>query len=314
MRYQVLHTTVYAYEEMVSICHNEVHLQPRDTPTQRCLRTSLRVDPPPALLTPERDYFGNPTRFFTVQEPHHRMEVTARSELEILPTARPAAEQTPAWDRVRERARRDRWAPVLQAYEMTFASPRVTLDGAFAAYAAESFPASSPLLEGAIDLTHRIHEDFAYRPGATSVITPVTEVFRTRIGVCQDFAHVQVACLRSLGLPARYVSGYIRTRPPQGEERLVGADASHAWVSLWCGEQHGWIDLDPTNDLLVSDQHVTLAWGRDYGDVAPIRGVILGGREHSVQVAVHVESSEDEPRGDGMQWQIASNAAEERDP
>jgi len=292
MRYHVTHRTVYSYEEMVSICHNETHLQPRDTPAQRCLRTRLDVEPTPVRLTPEQDYFGNPTHFFTVQEPHHRMVLTACSELQILAVESPHPETTEAWETLRARTRADRSPSALAAYEMTFESPRVTSNDEFAAYAAPSFAPGRPALEAALELTHRIYSDFEYRAGATSVVTPVTEVFETRVGVCQDFAHAQLACLRSLGLPARYVSGYIRTRPMEGAAPLIGADASHAWVSLWCGEA-GWIDLDPTNDLLVSDQHVTLAWGRDYADVAPIRGVVLGGREHGVHVSVHVEASDE---------------------
>jgi transglutaminase-like putative cysteine protease len=186
------------------------------------------------------------------------------------------------------RVRGDRSRNALAAFEMTFDSPLVAAGAPFAEYAAPSFPAGRPLLEAAIDLTHRIHEEFAYRPGATSVATPIADVLAQRRGVCQDFAQVQIACLRSLGLPGRYVSGYIRTRPPEGQQSWAGGDASHAWVSIWCGDA-GWIDLDPTNDLLASDEHVTLAWGRDYGDVAPIKGVLLGGGGHTIGVDVRVE-------------------------
>jgi transglutaminase-like putative cysteine protease len=287
MRYRVQHTTTYGYEELVSICHNEVHLEPRTTPRQRSRRMRLSIEPTPAVLTGERDYFGNPTSFFTVQEPHHRMVVTARSDLEVIPAPAAAPERTPGWEALRTRVQRERARSALAAFEMTFESPLIQLAEGFAGYAASSFPAERPVLEGALELTHRIHADFVYRPGATSVTTPVAEVFAAREGVCQDFAHVQIACLRALGLPARYVSGYIRTQPKEGAA-LLGADASHAWVSVWCGDA-GWIDLDPTNDLRVSDQHVTVAWGRDYGDVAPIKGVILGGGEHTVEVAVSVE-------------------------
>lgn len=288
MRYRVQHTTTYGYEELVSICHNEVHLEPRTTSRQRCRRMRLTIEPTPAVLTGERDYFGNPTSFFTVQEPHHRMVVTARSDLEVSPPPSPAPRRTPGWEALRTRVQRERGRGALAAFEMTFESPRIQLAEGFAAYAASSFAPERPILEAALDLTHRIHTDFVYRPGATSVTTPVAEVFEAREGVCQDFAHVQIACLRALGLPARYVSGYIRTQPKEGTTALLGADASHAWVSIWCGDV-GWIDLDPTNDLMTSDQHVTLAWGRDYGDVAPIKGVILGGGEHRVEVAVSVE-------------------------
>ena len=287
MRYRVQHTTTYGYEELVSICHDEVHLEPRTTPFQRCRRMRLTIEPTPAVLSGERDYFGNPTSFFTVQEPHHRLTVTARSELEVTPAGAPAPERTPAWEALRARVQRERSRGALAAFEMTFESPHVQLAEGFAAYAAPSFGAERPVLDAALDLTHRIHADFVYRPGATSVATPVAEAFQAREGVCQDFAHVQIACLRALGLPARYVSGYIRTQPKEGGAALLGADASHAWVSVWCGDL-GWIDLDPTNDVMTSDQHVTLAWGRDYGDVAPLKGVIRGGGAHTVTVAVDV--------------------------
>jgi len=288
MRYRASHTTTYAYEELVSICHNEMRLEPRSTLQQQCVATALDIDPMPAVLTTELDYFGNHASFFTVQEPHHRMLVTARSELEITAPEIPTASDTAAWESLRERLRAYRTPDALSAFEMSFESPLVPVSGPFTAYAAPSFEPGRPILEAVLELTHRIHADFAYRPGATSVGTPVADVLETREGVCQDFAHVQLACLRALGLPARYVSGYLHTRAAPGVQRLVGADASHAWVSVFCGEA-GWLGLDPTNDLLVADQHVTLAWGRDYGDVSPIKGVILGGGGHRVEVGVDVE-------------------------
>jgi transglutaminase-like putative cysteine protease len=292
VRYRVTHTTTYAYDELVSIGHNEVRLEPRATPRQRCFATVLEIDPTPAVLSPELDYFGNRASFFTLQEPHHRMLVTARSELEIAAAPPPRPEATPAWDDLLSSLPYDTSAEGLSAFEMSFESPLVPLSPAFAEFAEPCFPPGRPLLEAALDLTGRIHAAFEYRPGATSVTTPALEVLEQRHGVCQDFAHVEIACLRALGLPARYVSGYIRTHPPPGRERLVGADASHAWVSVWTGEA-GWIDLDPTNDRIAGDQHVTLAWGRDYADVAPIKGVILGGGGHTVEVAVEVEESEE---------------------
>jgi transglutaminase-like putative cysteine protease len=216
------------------------------------------------------------------------MRVTAQSELEVagVRPVRPAS--TPAWEALRERVRTETTHEALSACEMSFESPLVPVEPAFASYAAPSFAPARPILDAVLDLTHRIHADFEYRPGATSVTTPALEVLARRHGVCQDFAHLELACLRALGLPARYVSGYLHTHRTPGAARLVGADASHAWVSVWCGEA-GWIDVDPTNDLVAGDQHLTLAWGRDYADVAPIKGVILGGGEHSVEVAVEVE-------------------------
>ncbi|HXK25275.1 MAG TPA: transglutaminase family protein [Myxococcota bacterium] len=307
MHYRVTHTTTYAYEELVSICHNEMRLEPRSAPRQRCLATALAIEPTPAVLGSSLDYFGNRASFFTLQEPHHRMVVTARSELEVssVRPVRPSA--TPAWEELREQIRTQTTHEALSACEMSFESPLVPALPAFARYAAPSFSAGRPMLDAVLDLTHRIHADYEYRPGATSVTTPVEEVLARRHGVCQDFAHLELACLRALGLPARYVSGYLHTRrarrdeakeeeaereepagEPTGEAALVGADASHAWVSVWCGDA-GWIDVDPTNDLVTGDHHLTLAWGRDYADVAPIKGVILGGGEHTVEVAVDVE-------------------------
>ncbi len=287
VRYRVRHTTTYAYEETVSICHNEVRLVPRATAAQECRRTTLAIDPAPAVLHPHVDYFGNPTSFFTLEEPHHRMVVTAESELALEAPAVVEPTSTPAWDGLRNRMACDLSPDGLAAFEFAFESPHAPGLPELAAWAAPSFPKGRPVLEGALDLTRRIHRGFAYRPGATSVMTPVSEVFAARAGVCQDFAHLEIACLRALGLAARYVSGYVRTRRADGREALVGADASHAWVSLHCGPA-GWVDLDPTNDGVPSDEHLTLAWGRDYGDVSPIKGVILGGGEHTVDVAVDV--------------------------
>ncbi len=288
MRYRVTHSTTYSYEELVSIGHNEVRLEPRGTATERCLATELAIEPTPAVRASERDYFGNPTSFFTLQEPHHRMMIVATSELDLTRAPAPAADATPAWDAFRHDLRKDVSAEGLRAREMTFASPFVPVGARFAEYARPSFAAGRPILEAVLDLTRRVHAEFAYRPGATSVTTPVAEVLEQRFGVCQDFAHLEIACLRALGLPARYVSGYLRTSPAPDRERLVGSDASHAWLAIYCGDS-GWIGVDPTNDLVVSDQHVTVAWGRDYGDVSPIKGVVLGGRGHTVEVAVHVE-------------------------
>jgi transglutaminase-like putative cysteine protease len=288
VRYRVTHATTYHYEELVSIGHNELRLEPRGTATERCLATELAIEPTPAVRAGERDYFGNPTSFFTLQEPHHLMRIVATSELEVRAAEAPPPERTPAWDALRDGLRGDFSAAGLRALEMCFASPLVPVEPAFAEYARPSFAPGRPIAEAVLELTRRVHEEFEYRPGATSVGTPVAEVLEQRSGVCQDFAHLEIACLRALGLAARYVSGYIRTLPAPGAAKLVGADASHAWLAVWCGES-GWLGVDPTNDLVVSDQHVTVAWGRDYGDVAPIKGVVLGGGGHTVDVAVQVE-------------------------
>jgi len=287
VRYRVTHTTTYTYEEMVSICHNEIRLAPRRTLSQECEKTAFEVEPVPAALNPGLDYFGNPLSFFTLEEPHQRMVVTAQSELVLEPRPAPLPEKTVAWNKLRERLACDLTEEGLAAFSFTFESPLVHRLPELEQYAVPSFPTGAPVLEAVLDLTRRIHRDFAYRPGATSVTTPLAELFAARAGVCQDFAHLEIACLRALGLAARYVSGYVYTQRPMEGQRLVGADASHAWLSVYCGEA-GWVDLDPTNDVLPTDQHLTLAFGRDYGDVSPIKGVLLGGGEHSVEVAVEV--------------------------
>jgi transglutaminase-like putative cysteine protease len=239
------------------------------------------------VSTERTDFFGNPVTFFTIQEPHHELTVTAHHMVSVSPFALPEPAQTPAWEEVRQVLSSDRGPRSLDVYQFVFDSPYVTTDPELADYAAASFAAGRPLLEAVLDLTRRIHTDFRYDTKATTVATPLSEVFSARRGVCQDFAHLQIGCLRSLGLAARYISGYLLTTPPPGQQRLVGADASHAWLSVYC-PGFGWIDVDPTNNQVPSDQHILLAWGRDYDDVSPIKGVILGGGQHTVSVAVDV--------------------------
>jgi transglutaminase-like putative cysteine protease len=283
--YRVTHVTTYRYEEPASVCHNELRLTPRSGGRQRTRRSQLRVDPTPSVLAPQVDFFGNHVHFVALHEPHRQLAVTAKSDVDVEPSSPPEA--SPAWEAVRDRLRADHDSDVLAAYQFAFESPHVQVDPAVAAWTEPSFPSGRPLVDGVLELTRRIHQEFAYDRDATSVATPVAQVLRERRGVCQDFAHLEIACLRALGLAARYVSGYILTTPPEGATRLVGADASHAWVSVWLGDA-GWLDVDPTNDLVPSDQHVTVAWGRDYGDVSPLRGVVLGGGEHTMTVAVDV--------------------------
>lgn len=216
------------------------------------------------------------------------MVVESRSEVAMAEELTRWPEISPSWEEVAQGLGCDRSDAGLEAYQFVFESPRIRFGAQFASYAALSFTPGQTLTNALLDLTARIHMDFRFDSKATNVGTPSEEVFRKRRGVCQDFAHVQIACLRSLNLPARYVSGYLRTYPPPGQPRLVGADASHAWVSLYCPGV-GWLDVDPTNNVVPSQGHVTLAWGRDYGDVSPLRGLILGGRNHSLKVAVDME-------------------------
>ncbi len=289
MRYRIRHTTRYQYSEPVAGSHHAAHLRPRDSAgDQVCRRWKLDIQPRPALYSETFDFFGNPVAFFTVQEEHEELVIEAGGEVTVMTASIPAFETTPTWNRVAALLRAPEGGALLEACQYAYGSPFAPLSAELADYAAASFTAERPILEAAADLTRRIHEDFKYEPETTTISTPVSDVFRDRRGVCQDFAHLQLACLRSLGLSARYVSGYLRTFPPPGKPRLVGADASHAWIAVFVPGS-GWIDLDPTNNVLPRDTHITLAWGRDYGDVSPIRGVLLGGGEHEMTVEVDVE-------------------------
>lgn len=287
MIYRVRHTTTYSYSEPVSLCHNVAHLLPRESPRQTCTETTLEIEPRPAVSHARTDFFGNPVLFFTIQEPHRELRVTAHHRTTVLPAELPDPDQTPPWTVVKASLEATSDPEGLDALQYVFDSPYIKASNVLAEYAQLSFPPEQPFLAGLLDLTRRIHAEFHYDPSATTIATPIADVFSQRRGVCQDFAHLQIGFLRSLGLPARYVSGYLLTKPPPGQERLVGADASHAWLSAWC-PGIGWVDVDPTNNLVASDQHILLAWGRDYEDVSPIKGVILGGGQHTVRVAVDV--------------------------
>jgi transglutaminase-like putative cysteine protease len=289
MTYRITHKTTYNYKHPVSVGNHAVYLTPRSIPNHRCTWSELRVRPTPVMRSEHTDYFGNSVSLFTVQEPHETLEVEARSDVTIDSDATLWPKHSPAWDRVASSLSTDLNKAGLDAYQFVFESPRVRRGAEFLSYAAVSFTPGRPLAEALLDLTARIHNDFRYDSKATNVRTPTEEVFRKRRGVCQDFAHLQIACLRSLGLAARYVSGYLRTFPVPGRPRLTGADASHAWVSVYCPGA-GWLDIDPTNNMVPSRSHVTLAWGRDYGDVSPVRGVILGGRDHTLDVSVDMEA------------------------
>jgi transglutaminase-like putative cysteine protease len=287
MEYRVAHTTRYDYSQPVSLCHNLAHLAPRDIPRQRCCLTSLSIVPQPAVVRRHRDYFGNEAVFFTIQEPHRQLVIEATHVLRLTPEPSPDAAASAPWEEVRDGLPADRSPAALEAYQFAFDSSCVQASAALADYARPSFPAGRPFLEAVLDLTQRIHRDFVYDPRATTVATPVEEVLAHHRGVCQDFAHLQIGCLRSLGLPARYVSGYLCTTASAGQPRLIGTDASHAWLSVWC-PRLGWVDVDPTNNQIPTDRHLLLAWGRDYDDVSPIKGVLLGGSRHGVHVAVAV--------------------------
>lgn len=287
MVYRISHVTSYDYSEAVSVCHNEARLTPRATDRQRVLQSQLLVEPAAATVASEVDYFGNVVHWFSLQAAHTRLSVTALSEAQVKRFEPPPAGLSGAWEVAREELRTARSPETLAASELTFESAHVKLDAELAAYARASFTPGRPLLEAALDLTRRIHAEFQYEPGSTTVATPPKDVLKARRGVCQDFAHLELAMLRSLGLAARYVSGYIYNRPKQGERVLTGADASHAWLGLYV-PGFGYVDLDPTNGVIPSDEHVTLAWGRDFSDASPLKGVILGGGAHRLTVAVDV--------------------------
>jgi transglutaminase-like putative cysteine protease len=287
MIYKSIHTTVYDYGESVSLCHNLLHLTVRSGFWQTRLSGELRISPPPSVMTERTDFFGNTATFATIEEPHRELSVTALNVAQLEPQSPPPAEVTPPWEWVRDQLRTPGTPEMLGASQFVFDSPYVPTGASLAAYAAPSFPPNRPILQAILDLTARIHAEFRYDPAATTIATPVKEVLERRHGVCQDFAHLQIGCLRSLGLAARYVSGYLVNTPPPGKPSLEGAEASHAWVSFFC-PGFGWIDLDPTNNQIPYDRHIVLAWGRDYDDVSPIKGVILGGGTHTVKVEVEI--------------------------
>ena len=288
MNYRIVHRTTYKYKYPVSVGNHVACLTPRLLPHQQLARSELHIQPPPATRTERMDYFGNLLCFFTVQEPHKELVVEARSEVTMTEHATPWPQHSLPWEEAARSLPNDQSPVGLDAYQFGFESPRIRVRPEFASYALQSFTPGRPMLESLLDLTARIHKDFRFDARVTNVRTPTEEVFRKRRGVCQDFAHLQIACLRSVNIAARYVSGYLRTYPPSGQPRLVGADASHAWVSAYCSGI-GWLDMDPTNNLVPSNGHVTLAWGRDYGDVSPLRGLILGGGQHTLKVGVDME-------------------------
>ncbi|MCA1940976.1 MAG: transglutaminase family protein [Caenispirillum bisanense] len=286
--YRVTHETRYDYTQPVTISHHLAHLRPRQLATQQVHSHRLTITPQPATTAERRDYFGNSAFTFTLEETHDTLDVVADSLVTVAPPRPPDATRTPPWETVRDLVRDARRRDLLDACQYTFESPGVPLLPEVKAYALASFPAGRPLLEAVLDLTHRIHGEFKYDPTATTVATPLADVLKARRGVCQDFAHLQIACLRALGLPARYVSGYVLTRSlDEIEKALEGGDASHAWISVYLPDG-GWVDVDPTNDKLPTREHVTIAWGRDFGDVSPLKGVMMGGGAHTVSVGVTV--------------------------
>jgi transglutaminase-like putative cysteine protease len=285
--YRVTHKTCYEYADAVPLSHNVVRMQPRDHSSQTCRWHELVITPVPAFRSDIVDYFGNHVCWMSLQEPHTTLTVESKSEVEVRLELRPELSQSASWERVREVVAGSNDPEIIRVRQFTFDSFYAKKSPELAAYALESFSPGRSLLECVFDLTKRIRADFKYLPGSTKVGTPTAEVLRLRRGVCQDFAHLEIACLRSLGMAARYVSGYIATTPPPGKERFVGADVSHAWVSVFTPD-FGWTDFDPTNGVMPLDSHVTVAWGRDYDDIGPVRGILTGGQRQRLDVSVDV--------------------------
>lgn len=287
MIYQVTHRTTFSYTQPVAISHHVLRLTPRSHPRQHVLRSTLTIDPMPSVRSEGKDYFGNPLTHLTIQTPHPALVVEAQTLVDVVKPEPIHLDKSLPWDQVTQQLQGSPATAILDAQQFLYDSPYVTIDDDTYDFVRECFPPGRPILAGVMDLTSRIFREFTYKGGVTEVSTPVKDVLTTRKGVCQDFAHLEIAALRSLGLPARYISGYLLTHPPEGQEKLVGADASHAWLSTWCPDL-GWVDFDPTNNCIPCEEHITLAWGRDYGDVSPINGFMIGGGHHTPTVSVDV--------------------------
>ena len=288
MIYDIRHVTTYSYESPVSFARCSLRLEPRSGDGQQLVSHTVDIRPKPADRTVRRDFFGTHTESVLIETAHRSLRIDSRSRVSVSRQALGRTAPSPSWESVRDVAFEATSLGPSSPIGYVFASPLVPVLGPVTAYAAASFPPGQGILVGAVDLMHRIRTEFKYDPKATVISTPLKEVFEKRHGVCQDFAHVMIAGLRGLGLPAAYVSGYLRTMPPPGKPRLQGADATHAWVSVWCGEEIGWVGFDPTNDLLVENDHIVLAVGRDFSDVSPVDGIIVGSRKQKLAVAVDV--------------------------
>lgn len=290
MKYRVTHSTKYHYSKNVTLCHNVAHLLPRATPQQTCAISELKISPLPATVNEWADFFGNRQASFSIEKPHKELIVTAISEVEVLPGSSLLDAAFPiSWEQAVEYLQVAEDEDSIDARMYVLESEFIEFSDEIKNYGAKIFAPGRSLLEVVEELMHLIYKEFDYMPGFSSIATPLQEVLKHRKGVCQDFAHIAIACLRMHGIAARYVSGYLETIPPKGKERLVGADASHAWFSVYVPHQ-GWIDFDPTNAKIPDEQHITAAWGRDYADVAPLKGVIFGGGDkNKLEVSVDVE-------------------------
>lgn len=287
MIFDVSHRTTYRYRTPVLQSEHLLYLTPRSGPRQTVQRHRLLIEPAPSGNLALEDYFGNSSAILSIAAEHTELVIDARSTVEVHPPDPPMLALSTAWEQVQSQARGQNGELDTGVLEFVSTSPHSKITPEAIDYARPSFPPQRPILEAALDLTQRIYTDFTFDRTTTDISTPVSRVLKERRGVCQDFAHVAITCLRSLGLPARYVSGYLLTYPPPGMPKLQGADASHAWISVWAPEI-GWVDFDPTNGILPANGHITVAHGRDYGDVSPVSGVLLGGSEQEMAVAVDV--------------------------
>ncbi|MYM64244.1 transglutaminase family protein [Pseudomaricurvus sp. HS19] len=277
MRYRIKHITEYRYSDRVSHCYNLAHMIPRTTLRQKCLKSDVDVQPMSAYATRRQDYFGNMAFHFEIQRPHKKLIISATSEVNTGPQrSNLNLDFGITCAQARELMKKAKDFETLQAREYQLESPMIRASSELQEFAAPSFADDRPLLSAVMDLTRRIFKEFSYEPQSTTIATPLHEVLESRKGVCQDFAHLQIGCLRSLGFAAKYVSGYIETLPPPGKEKLVGTDATHAWISVYSPTE-GWFEFDPTNECLAGEQHIITAWGRDFFDVTPLKGVIFGG-------------------------------------
>ncbi len=288
MNYQITHTTAYTYKQSVSLCHNIARLMPRNTYNQVCKSVSVIISPQPDVINEYEDFFGNKVMYFAIQEEHEKLTVTVSSEITRLPLSKALnAHANNAWEGIRQMILQP--SPEnFEARQFIAQTQMTTGNDEIEAFARHSFTSGRPLFEAAMDLTHRIYKEFDFKPGFSTIATPVDEIMAERKGVCQDFAHLAIACLRSIGLAARYVSGYIETVSPPGVTKLTGVDASHAWFSVYVSGA-GWLDFDPTNNQVPDLQHITIGWGRDYADVTPLKGVILSSGPHKLDVSVDVK-------------------------
>ncbi len=290
-RYGITHETKYTYGTTVDLGLHTARLSPIENSRQKLLEHQIDVSPQPAWSVAFHDHFGNSMHHIAIETAHQELIVVQRAIVEVTSPDWTELPSAPAWETVREAMRADAFPAFPDVSEFIYASPLVSFDLAATVFAQESFTPGAPLAQAAYALAKSFKAQFAYVPGATTIRTSVPEIMEGRKGVCQDFAHAMIAGLRGLGLPARYVSGYLKTHGPANAEgiTLIGADASHAWVSVWCGLEHGWLEFDPTNALVVTNEHIAVAYGRDFSDVTPLRGVIMGGGEHTLDVAVRVE-------------------------